>query len=160
MDHPPETAYSLHHFGARVKVLYQPPEIPLLGLVRHHRRGRRLRQVHRWGERHIDFLSRFLPYKDGIPSHDALNNLMDALNPVLVCECFVGWVNRLRDATRILSRLMARPPAAQTPSPRDGSSRIWCPPGRHPSASSAVKKPPISNPTRSPPFRCCSSDAN
>jgi predicted transposase YbfD/YdcC len=50
-----------------------------------------------WGELHIDFLCRFLPYKDGIPSHDALNELMNALNPALFSECFVTWVNSLRD---------------------------------------------------------------
>jgi len=31
----------------------------------------------------MDFLRRFLPYKDGIPSHDALNDLINALNPKL-----------------------------------------------------------------------------
>jgi predicted transposase YbfD/YdcC len=50
-----------------------------------------------WGELHIDFLRGFLPYKDGIPSHDALNELMNALNPALFSECFVTWVNSLRD---------------------------------------------------------------
>jgi hypothetical protein len=45
----------------------------------------------------MESLRRFLPYKDGIPSHDALNELMNALNPALFSECFVTWVNSLRD---------------------------------------------------------------
>jgi predicted transposase YbfD/YdcC len=49
------------------------------------------------GEIHIDFLRRFLLYKDGIPTHDALNDLMNALNPAPFSECFVTWVNGLRD---------------------------------------------------------------
>jgi len=45
----------------------------------------------------MDFLRRFLPYKDGIPGHDALNDLMNALSPKLFSECFITWVNGLRD---------------------------------------------------------------
>ena len=54
-------------------------------------------EVQHWGETHMDFLRRFLPCKDGIPSHDALNDLMNALNPKLFSECFVTWVNGLRE---------------------------------------------------------------
>ena len=45
----------------------------------------------------MDFLRRFPPYKDGILGHEALNDLMNALNPALFSECFVTWVNALRD---------------------------------------------------------------
>jgi hypothetical protein len=45
----------------------------------------------------MEFLRRFLPYKNGIPSHDALNDLINALNPGLFSECFVSWVSGLRD---------------------------------------------------------------
>lgn len=40
-------------------------------------------EITHWGAAHMDFLRRFLPYKDGIPSHDALNDLINALNPKL-----------------------------------------------------------------------------
>jgi predicted transposase YbfD/YdcC len=103
MDRPSETACLLHHFAAlkdprqRVKVVYPLPEILLLVLCATIVGADDFVEVQHWGEIHIDFLRRFLPYKDGIPSHDALNDLMNALNPALFSECFVTWVNGLRD---------------------------------------------------------------
>jgi len=103
MDHPRETACLLHHFAAlkdprqRVKVVYPLPEILLLVLCATIVGADDFVEVQHWGEIHIDFLRRFLPYRDGIPSHDALNDLMNALNPALFSECFITWVNGLRD---------------------------------------------------------------
>jgi predicted transposase YbfD/YdcC len=54
-------------------------------------------EIQRWGKTYLDFLRRFQPYKDGIPSHDALNGLMNALDHKLFSECFITWVNGLRD---------------------------------------------------------------
>jgi len=104
MDHPPDTASLLHHFAAlkdprqRVKVLYPLPEILLLVLCATIVGADDFVEIQHWGEIHIDFLRRFLPYKHGIPSHDALNDLMNALNPALFSACFVNWVNGLRDS--------------------------------------------------------------
>ena len=104
MDCPPDTASLLHHFAAlkdprqRVKVLYPLPEILLLVLCATIVGADDFVEIQHWGEIHIDFLRRFLPYRDGIPSHDALNDLMNALNPALFSECFVTWVNGLRDS--------------------------------------------------------------
>ena len=104
MDHPPEATSLLHHFAAlkdprqRVKVLYPLPEILLLVLCATIVGADDFVEIKHWGEIHIDFLRRFLPYKHGIPSHDALNDLMNALNPRLFSECFVTWVSGLRDS--------------------------------------------------------------
>jgi len=104
LDDPPDTASLLHHFAAlkdprqRVKVLYPLPEILLLILCATIVGADDFVEIQHWGEIHIDFLRRFLPYKHGIPSHDALNDLMNALNPALFSECFVNWVNGLRDS--------------------------------------------------------------
>jgi hypothetical protein len=103
MDHPPETTSLLHHFAAlkdprqRVKVVYPLPEIVLLVLCATIVGADDFVEINHWGEIHIDFLRRFLPYKHGIPSHDALNDLMNALNPRLFSECFITWVNGLHD---------------------------------------------------------------
>jgi predicted transposase YbfD/YdcC len=103
MGQPPETTSLLHHFAAlkdprqRVKVVYPLPEILLLVLCATIVGADDFVEVQHWGEIHIDFLRRFLPYKHGIPSHDALNDLMNALNPALFSECFVTWVDDLRD---------------------------------------------------------------
>jgi len=49
-----------------------------------------------WGRQNIDFLRRFLPYKNWIPSHDTLGALMAALDPAAFRDCFSQWVARLR----------------------------------------------------------------
>jgi predicted transposase YbfD/YdcC len=103
MDRPPETTSLLDHFAALkdprqlVKVLYPLPEVLLLVLCATIVGADDFVEVQHWGELHLDFLRRFLPYKHGIPSHDALNDLMNALNPRLFAECFITWVNGLRD---------------------------------------------------------------
>src|SRR4051812_49995084 len=39
-----------------------------------------------------------LPFNDGLPSHDTLNDVINALDPALFKTCFVAWVEELRDA--------------------------------------------------------------
>ena len=104
MDHPPDTTSLLHHFAAlkdprqRIKVVYPLPEIVLLVLCATIVGADDFVEINHWGEIHTDFLRRFLPYKHGIPSHDAMTDLMNALNPRLFSECFVTWVSGLRDS--------------------------------------------------------------
>ena len=43
------------------------------------------------------FLRRFLPYERGIPAHDTLNDVVNALDPDLFRTCFTNWVETLRD---------------------------------------------------------------
>ena len=47
--------------------------------------------------RKLAFLRRFLPFREGIPSHDTLNDVMNALPDDLFAECFTNWVAALRD---------------------------------------------------------------
>ena len=103
MDHPPDTTSLLRHFAAlkdprqRAKVVYPLPEILLLVLCAAIVGAEDFVEITHWGATHMDFLRRFLPYNDGIPSHDALNDLINALNPKLFSECFVTRVSDLRD---------------------------------------------------------------
>src|SRR4051812_13566502 len=39
--------------------------------------------VRLWGEQALPFLRRLLPYEDGLPSHDTLTDVMNALDPEL-----------------------------------------------------------------------------
>jgi len=103
MGHPPETTSLLDHFPALKdprqlgRVIYPLPEVMLLILCASIAAADDFVEVQHWDETHMDFLRRFLPYNDGIPGHDALNDLMNALNPKLFSESFVTWVNRLRE---------------------------------------------------------------
>lgn len=46
-----------------------------------------------WGEAHLDFLRRFLPYHHGVPTGRWLNALMNRIDPVLFSDVFVSWVH-------------------------------------------------------------------
>src|SRR3954447_25576194 len=54
--------------------------------------------VRLWGEQALPFLRRLLPYEDGLPSHDTLGDVMNALDPELFKECFLSWVEPLRSS--------------------------------------------------------------
>ena len=55
-------------------------------------------EIRLWGRQHLPFLRRFLPYRHGIPSHDTLNDVINALDPGLFKACFVTWVEGLRES--------------------------------------------------------------
>src|SRR6476661_7516098 len=80
------------------KVLYPLPEILLLVLCATLAGANDFVAVRLWGEQALPFLRRFLPYDDGLPSHDTLSDVMNALDPELFKECFLGWVETLRSS--------------------------------------------------------------
>jgi predicted transposase YbfD/YdcC len=94
----------LDHFSALQdprqawKVVYPLPEIMLLILAATMASAEDFVEIEEWGEEQLDFLRTFLPYENGIPSHDALNDLVNALDPELFKVCFTSWVDTLRDA--------------------------------------------------------------
>jgi predicted transposase YbfD/YdcC len=45
-----------------------------------------------WGEAHLGFLRRFLPYHHGVPGARWLNMLMNRIDPGLFSTAFTGWV--------------------------------------------------------------------
>jgi predicted transposase YbfD/YdcC len=45
-----------------------------------------------WGEAHLGFLRRFLPYHHGVPTGRWLNALMNRIDPKLFCDAFMSWV--------------------------------------------------------------------
>jgi predicted transposase YbfD/YdcC len=45
-----------------------------------------------WGNAHLEFLRRFLPYEWGIPSGRWLTIMMNRIDPALFAECFMDWV--------------------------------------------------------------------
>lgn len=49
-----------------------------------------------WGEAHLAFLRRFLPYHHGIPCSDWLRTLMNRIDPSLFSTCFVSWAHEWR----------------------------------------------------------------
>jgi predicted transposase YbfD/YdcC len=45
-----------------------------------------------WGDAHLDFLRRFLPYHHGVPCGRWLTIMMNRINPALFSACFTDWV--------------------------------------------------------------------
>lgn len=94
----------LDHFSALKdprqawKVVYPLPEILLLTLAATLAGADDFVEIEEWGNEHLAFLRTFLAFEDGIPSHDALNDLVNALDPELFKACFTSWVATLQDA--------------------------------------------------------------
>lgn len=80
------------------KVLYPLPEILLLLLGATLAGADGFVEVRLWGEEHLAFLRRFLPFRRGVPSHDTLREVVAALDPALFKACFTRWVEGLREA--------------------------------------------------------------
>jgi predicted transposase YbfD/YdcC len=94
----------LDHFSALEdprqawKVVYPLPELLLLTLAATLAGADDFVEIEEWGNEHLAFLRTFLAFADGIPSHDALNDLVNALDPELFKACFTSWVASLQDA--------------------------------------------------------------
>jgi predicted transposase YbfD/YdcC len=100
----------LDHFSALSdprqagKVVYPLQEILLLVLCGVMAGAEDFVEIERWGRRKLGFLRRLLPFARGVPSHDTLNDVMNALPATLFSDCFVAWVETLReDAPEIVA---------------------------------------------------------
>ena len=57
-----------------------------------------------WGEAHLEFLRRFLPFHHGVPGGRWLNILMNRIDPELFSACFMAWACTLRsDAPHLIA---------------------------------------------------------
>lgn len=93
----------LDHFSALEdpregwRVLYPLPEVLLLVLCATLAGMEDFVEITLWGKERLEFLRRFLPYERGVPSHDTLGDVINALDPELFKSCFLAWVEGLRD---------------------------------------------------------------
>lgn len=92
----------LDHFSAlrdpreRWRVLYPLEEVLLVVLCATISGMDDFVEIGLWGRHRLDFLRRFLPFERGIPSHDTLNDVINALDAELFKACFSAWVETLR----------------------------------------------------------------
>src|ERR1700758_3047830 len=106
----------LDHFSAlkdprqNWRVLYPLPEILLLVLCATLAGMEDFVEIRLWAEQRLDFLRRFLPYERGVPSHDTLNDVINALDPELFKACFLAWVEGLRDEAPEIIAVDGKPP--------------------------------------------------
>ena len=79
------------------KILYPLDEIVLLVVCATIVGADDCVEVREWGLEHLDFLRTHLAFRDDIPSHDTLADVMNAVDPELFKQCFMDWVESLRD---------------------------------------------------------------
>jgi len=78
------------------KVLYPLDEVMLLVLCGELAGADGFADIELWGETHLDFLRRFLPFAHGIPCHDVLNDVFNALDHEAFRDGFIVWAESLR----------------------------------------------------------------
>ena len=94
----------LDHFSAlddprqAWKVIYPLPEILLAVLCGTMAGAEDFVEIRRWAAMHLGFLRCFLPFEQGVPSHDTLNDVVNALDGELFARCFAAWVEGLAEA--------------------------------------------------------------
>jgi predicted transposase YbfD/YdcC len=99
-----ETTVFLHHFKdlpdprQRAKVIYPLEEVLLLCLLAVLGGADGFTDIARFGEKKIELLRRFRPFRDGTPSHDHLGDIFGTLDAKQFQRCFVAWVAALTGA--------------------------------------------------------------
>ena len=77
------------------KVIYPLDEILLLCLLAVLAGAEAFTDIARFGEKKLDLLRRFRPYRDGTPAHDHLGDIFATLDAQAFQRCFVAWVAAL-----------------------------------------------------------------
>jgi predicted transposase YbfD/YdcC len=74
------------------KVEYPLPEVLLLILLAVLAGAETFTDIARFGEKKLELLRRFRPFKNGTPAHDHLGDIFATLDPQAFHRCFVAWV--------------------------------------------------------------------
>jgi len=96
-----EVVVFLNHFNdlpdprQRGKIMYPLAEVLLLALLAVLAGAESFVEIARFGEKKLDLLRRFRPFRDGTPSHDHLGDIFAALDAEQFQRCFVAWVAAL-----------------------------------------------------------------
>lgn len=93
----------LDHFSALEdprqagKVAYPLSEVLLIVLCGTLAGAENFVEIERWARRKVAVLRRLSGFARGIPAHDTLNDVMNALPAGLFSELFIAWIGGLRD---------------------------------------------------------------
>jgi hypothetical protein len=79
--------------GAEVR--YPLAEVLLLCLLAVIAGAETITDIARFGEKKLDLLRRFPPFREGTPSHDHLGDILATLDAEAFQRCFVAWVASL-----------------------------------------------------------------
>jgi len=81
------------------KVVYPLDEVLLLSLLAVLAGAETIVDIARFGEKKLDLLRRFRPFRGGTPAHDHLGDILAALDAEPFQRCFVAWVGSLTGAS-------------------------------------------------------------
>ena len=56
--------------------------------------------IEEFGQEKLDWLRKFAPFANGVPSHDCIANVMSRLSPKGFQECFRSWTGAVSEATQ------------------------------------------------------------
>ena len=99
-----EAVVFLRYFGdltdprQRGKVTYPLDEVLLLSLLAVLAGAETFVDIARFGDKKLELLRRFRPFRDGTPSHDHLGDIFATLDAEQFQRCFVAWVVALTGA--------------------------------------------------------------
>ncbi len=99
-----ESVVFLRHFRdlpdprQRGKVVYPLDEVLLLCLLAVLAGAETFVDIARFGDKKLELLRRFRPFRDGTPSHDHLGDIFATLEAEQFQRCFVSWVAALTGA--------------------------------------------------------------
>ena len=110
ISHTPRLRSLLQHFSAVTdprepwRVAHPLPEVLLLVVCGTIASCDDDTDIVEWGQAHLAFLRRFLPYHHGLPCADWLRTLMNRIDPDLFSACFMSWACELRpDAPALIA---------------------------------------------------------
>lgn len=142
------------------KVVYPLPEILLSVLCASLAGADDFVEIERWANRKLDFLRRFLPFENGIPSHDTLNDVFNALPAGAFSDCFVAWVESLRGDDPDIVAIDGKTSRRAHDRNHGKNPCTSSPPGPAANGSCWANRHARKNPTKSPPSRRCSTAWN
>jgi predicted transposase YbfD/YdcC len=87
----------------RGKVIYPLEEVLLLCLLAVLAGAETFVDIARFGQKKIELLRRFLPFRDGTPSHDQLGDIFATLNAAEFQRRFVAWVAKLIGVSDVIA---------------------------------------------------------
>src|SRR6201993_2368922 len=99
-----DTTVFLHYFKDMPdrrqagKVIYPLDEVLLLSLLAVLAGAETFVDIARFGEKKLELLRRFRPFRDGTPAHDHLGDIFATLDAEQFQRCFVAWVGALTGA--------------------------------------------------------------
>ena len=118
------------------KVIYPLNEVLLLCLLAVLAGAETFTDIALFGEKKLDLLRRFLPFRNGAPAHDRLGEIFAVLDAEVFQRCFVSWVAAMtgfrRKSSPLTARLRADPAKTRAPTTRSTwflplpRSSVWC----------------------------------